>query len=148
MSLNERLKNTRKKANKTQAELAKMLDISENTIKRYEKDASKIPVSVVSKIALLCNEDEIWLFTGKTNIDLKTNSNNQTQIKFKSQNEGNAAINALLEIENINEQTFLRAVADLKFIAGKLKDGATPGPLITIPENKTLGELTKEKDRI
>ncbi|WP_020586571.1 helix-turn-helix domain-containing protein [Desulfobacter curvatus] len=142
MSLNERLKNTRKKANKTQAELAKMLDISENTIKRYEKDASKIPVSVVSKIALLCNEDEIWLFTGKTN------SNNQTQIKFKSQNEGNAAINALLEIENINEQTFLRAVADLKFIAGKLKDGATPGPLITISENKTLGELTKEKDRI
>ena len=148
MSLNERLKKTRKKANKTQAELAKMLDISENTIKRYEKDASKIPVSVVSKMALLCNEDEIWLFTGKINSDLETDSNNQIQINFKSKNEGNAAINALLEIENINEQTFLRTVADLKFIASKLKEGATPGPLIKVPENKSLGETIKEKENI
>lgn len=148
MSLNERLKKARKEANKTQAELAKMLDISENTIKRYEKDASKIPVSIVSKIALLCNEDEIWLFTGKTNIALKTNSNDKIQINFKSEDEGSAAINALLKIENIDEQTFLRTVADLKFIAGKLKDGATPGPLISVPESKPLGEFTKEKDYI
>jgi len=35
-----------------------------------------------------------------------------------------------------------------EFIADKLKEGATPGPLIAVPENKTLGELTKEKDNI
>lgn len=146
MFLNERLKTARKKTGRTQSELAKLLGINESTIKRYEKDASRIPVSIVSKIALLCDEDEIWLFTGKTNIALKANSDNKIQIKFKTQDEGSAAINALLEIEKINEQTFLRTVADLKFIAGKLKEGATPGPLIAVPENKPMGKLIKEKD--
>lgn len=142
MFLNERLKTARKKTGRTQSELSKLLGINESTIKRYEKDASKIPVSIVSKIALLCDEDEIWLFTGKTNLDDKI------QIKFKTQDEGSTAINALLEIEKINEQTFLRTVADLKFIAGKLKEGATPGPLIAVSENKPLEEFTKEKDSI
>ena len=37
--------------------------------------------------------------------------------KFKAENEGQDAINALLNIENIDEQTFRRTVADLKYIA-------------------------------
>jgi len=51
-----------------------------------------------------------------------------------------------LEIENINEQTFLRIVADLKFIAHKLRDGATPEPLISIPENKPMGEFKAQEE--
>lgn len=74
--------------------------------------------------------------------------NNEINNKFKIPKKGQDAINALLEIENIDEQTFRRTVADLEFIADKLKEGATPGPLIAVSENKTLGELTKEKDRI
>ena len=141
MYLNERLKKARKKTGKTQAELAQLLGINESTIKRYEKDASRIPVSIVSKIALICNENEIWLLTGKTNFDLTTGSNNSIQINFKSQEEGAAAVNALQKIESMNEQTFLRTVADLKFIANKLKEGATPGTLVNIPESKTVGKL-------
>ena len=74
--------------------------------------------------------------------------NNEINNKFKIPKKGQDAINALLEIENIDEQTFRRTVADLEFIADKLKEGATPGPLIAVSENKTLGELTKEKDHI
>ena len=68
---------------------------------------------------------------------------------FKIPPKGQDAINALLEIENIDEQTFRRTVADLEFIADKLKEGATPSPLITVPENKTLEEFKiREKDNI
>jgi transcriptional regulator with XRE-family HTH domain len=73
---------------------------------------------------------------------------NEINNKFKIPKKGQDAINALLEIENIDEQIFRRTVADLEFIADKLKEGATPGPLIAVTENKTLGQLTKEKDRI
>nr|WP_319491785.1 hypothetical protein [uncultured Desulfobacter sp.] len=68
--------------------------------------------------------------------------------KFKFPKKEQDAMTALWEIENIDEQIFRRTVADLEYIANKLKEGATPGPLIAVPENKTLGELTKEKDRI
>lgn len=79
MSLNERLKFVRKNSRKTQAVLAKMLGISEGTIKRYEKDASKIPVEIVSKIALLCGADEIWLFTGKDINSIATRDEQETK---------------------------------------------------------------------
>nr|WP_319495135.1 hypothetical protein [uncultured Desulfobacter sp.] len=74
--------------------------------------------------------------------------NNEINNNFKIPQKGQDAINALLKIENIDEQTFRRTVADLEFIADKLKEGATPSPLIAVPENKTLGELTEEKDHI
>ncbi len=72
--------------------------------------------------------------------------NAKNQFKFPKKEQD--AIAALWEIENIDEQTFRRTVADLEFIANKLKEGATPGPLIAVSENKTLGELIKEKDNI
>lgn len=56
---------------------------------------------------------------------------------FKTQKKGKDAINALFEIEKINEQVFWRIIADLKFIANELKKGATPGPLISKPETKS-----------
>lgn len=69
--------------------------------------------------------------------------------KFKTVNEGKDAINALLEIEKMDEQTFRRTVADLKYIADKLKEGAPPGPLIMVQGKKTQRDLkTKEKDNI
>jgi len=72
----------------------------------------------------------------------------RTNNKFKFPKKEQDAMTALWEIENLDEQTFRRTVADLEYIANKLKEGATPGPLIAVPENKTLGELTKEKDHI
>ncbi len=76
MHLNERLKNARKKAGLTQAQIASKLDISEGTVKRYEKDASRIPVRIVSKIALLCDADEVWLFTGKKTQEIESGKKN------------------------------------------------------------------------
>lgn len=64
MDLNTRIKKARKSAKLTQAELAKTLEVGLGSIKRYEKDAFKVPVPLVSKIAHICKVDEIWLFTG------------------------------------------------------------------------------------
>ncbi|WP_035242162.1 hypothetical protein [Desulfobacter vibrioformis] len=75
--------------------------------------------------------------------------NNKIDNNFRKPQKGQDAINALLVIENINEQIFRRTVADLELIAEKLEEGAIPSPLISIPENKSLGELkTQEKDNI
>ena len=76
--------------------------------------------------------------------------NTKSMIKnfFRLPQKGQDAINALLKIEHIDEQTFRRTVADLEFIADKLNEGASPGPLVAVSENKTLGELSKEKGNI
>jgi hypothetical protein len=70
--------------------------------------------------------------------DIQNNQKNDFKIP-----QGQNAITALLEIENIDEQTFRRTIADLEFIANQLKKGATPGPLISIPKSIPLGELKK-----
>ena len=85
-------------------------------------------------------------YKNKESVELFKQKEKKNQ--FKTVEEGQDAINALLTIENINEQTFRRTVSDLKYIADKLKEGASPGPLIAVPENKPLGEFTKEKDNI
>lgn len=91
MTLNERLKIARKEAGKTQAEMADMLEVGLGTIKRYEKDASKIPVALVSKMSHLCAVDEVWLLTGKEiseelqdTVSTK-NSSNLTKISIEHQ---------------------------------------------------------------
>ena len=111
MTLNERLKRARKKAGKTQEAMASELGIGLGTIKRYEKDASKIPVSLVSKMALLCDVDEIWLFTGKKNqsetaVDKteKTILEHQNIVKqFKDPERGLRMNQGLIEIEKLSE---------------------------------------------
>jgi transcriptional regulator with XRE-family HTH domain len=62
--LEERLKQARKNARLSQKELSELLDISDKSILRYEKDASTITVSMVTKISHLCGVNELWLLTG------------------------------------------------------------------------------------
>lgn len=50
------------------------------------------------------------------------------------------AIDALSKIETINEKTYAKTIAELEYIAKKLNEGATPGPLILIPENNPKPE--------
>ena len=80
--------------------------------------------------------------------DLIPNTKSMIKNFFRLPQKGQDAINALLKIEHIDEQTFRRTVADLEFIADKLNEGASPGPLVAVSENKTLGELSKEKGNI
>jgi transcriptional regulator with XRE-family HTH domain len=71
--------------------MADLLDVGLGTIKRYEKDASKIPVSLVSKMAHLCDVDEVWLLTGKgisesnQNTGSEESSSNLTKITIEHQ---------------------------------------------------------------
>lgn len=62
--MENRLKKARKNAGLTQPQLAALIGVSLKSIKNYEKDASKIAVTKVKKIALGCGVDEIWLLTG------------------------------------------------------------------------------------
>jgi len=146
-----RIKYLRIKRDMTQAQLSEIIGLSKGNISSLEKNHYEPSAKSIIKLSKLFEVTTDWILLGndkKTNIDLKTNSDDTIQINFKIQDEGNAAIKALLEIENINQHTFLRTVADLKFIAVKLKEGASPSPLITVPGNKPLGELAKEKDNI
>lgn len=141
-----RIKYLRIKEGMTQAQLSEIIGLSKGNISSLEKNRYEPSAKSLIKLSELFKVTTDWILLG--NVDLKTNSDDKIQINFKIQDEGNAAIKALLEIENINEHTFLRTVADLKFIAVKLKEGATPSPLIAVPENKPLRELIKEKDNI
>jgi len=143
--IGDRIKYLRIKGGMTQAQLSEMIELSKGNISSLEKNRYEPSARSIIKISELFKVATDWILLGN---DKKIKSDDKIKIKFKIQDEGSAAINALLEIENINEQTFLRTVADLKFIAGELKKGATPGPLIAVPENKPLGELIKEKDSI
>ena len=128
-------------------------------------ESEKVKLSELHAIAIeyIYNINRDWLLNGIDPIcknthsksistldqDINTTSDtNDENNNFKDTIRGQNAIKALLGIENLDEQTFRRTVTDLEFIEDKLKEGATPGPLITIPENKTLGQLTKEKDNI
>ena len=125
MTLNERLKIARKEAGKTQALLADELEVGVGTIKRFENDASKIPVSMVSKIALLCDVDEIWLFTGKKikeTASLKeTESSNLVIIKhqdlvkrFINPEKGLLNNERLIEMEAISQKVYDKMTDDIQ----------------------------------
>jgi len=64
LSLNERIKEARKYANLTQAELSGLIGASLRALINYEKDASKVTVTLVQKIAQECHVNEAWLLTG------------------------------------------------------------------------------------
>ena len=63
-TLEARLKKARKFAKLSQKELSELLDISDKSVLRYEKDASTIAVAMVTKISHLCGVNELWLLTG------------------------------------------------------------------------------------
>nr|WP_319490254.1 helix-turn-helix transcriptional regulator [uncultured Desulfobacter sp.] len=163
MNPSDRLKKIRKKLNLTQELFGKSIGLNRDKIMSLESEKVKLSELHAIAIEYIYNINRDWLLNGidpmckNTNGDListqKQNINspdesNDKKHNFKTTNKGKDAINALLEIEKIDEQTFRRTVADLEFIADKLKEGATPGPLIAATENKILGELTKEKDNI
>jgi transcriptional regulator with XRE-family HTH domain len=122
---------------------ADRLGVSVNVVSNiHGKTRQKPSLEYIIAVSQITGKSVDYFLWGKEIGNDKVNNN------FKIPQKGQDAINALLEIENIDEQTFRRTVADLEFIATKLKEGATPSPLIEIPENKTLEQLTKEKDRI
>lgn len=145
--INNRIKIIRQDLNLTQKRLAELIGIKWYQIKDIETGKTKPSVDIISSMCEHFAIDSMWLLTGKTDTNNPPRQNEKIN-KFKAANEGRDAINALIAIEHIDERTFRRTVADLKYIADKLKEGAPPGPLIMIPENKILGELIKEKDNI
>lgn len=68
--LHLRLKEAREKAGLTLEELSKKLNISKRTLQNYESNKNEPTVSVVSKIAKSCFEDEIYLLTGSKDIEI------------------------------------------------------------------------------
>ena len=146
-NINDRIKIIRQELKLTQKKLAEIIGIKWYQIKDVETGKTKPSIDIISSMCEHFAIDPMWLLTGKSHTNNPSEQNEKIN-KFKTANEGQDAINALITIEHINERTFRRTVADLKYIADKLKEGATPGPLIAVSENKTLGELTKEKDRI
>ena len=126
----------------TQVEFCKSIGITQGYLSMVLAGKRGPSADLIIGIFLNYSEYLFWLLTGEENQKNKISNN------FKMPQKGQDAINSLLEIEGIDEQTFRRTVADLEFIANKLKEGATPGPLITVPENKPLGEPIKEKENI
>ena len=63
-----RLKDSIKSSKFSQKELAKEIDISENSLTNYLSGKRTPDVSVVSKIAQLCDIDLNWLLTGKKDV--------------------------------------------------------------------------------
>lgn len=74
MSLEERLKSARKSAGLTQPDLCNALGISKRALVSYEKDASKIQIGLLYKIANICHVDDVWLLTGKGEMFLTENN--------------------------------------------------------------------------
>ena len=148
-NIKNRIKTIRLTLSLTQKELAERIGIKWYQIKDIETGKTKPSIDVISSICENFAIDPMWLLTGKDNAQNQLKQNENNDYDFKSANEGKDAINALREIEKLDEQTFRRTVADLKYIADKLKEGAPPGPLIVVPERKNPGELKiQEKDTI
>ena len=126
------------------SEWAKMIGVSANVVSNiHGKTGQKPSMEYITYVSMATGKSIDYFLLGR-----EPEPESNKTYNFKIPKEGKDAINALLEIEQISEQTFCRTVADIKYIARKLKEGATPGPLITVSENNALGELTKEKDNI
>lgn len=140
-NINNRIKTIRQELNLTQKGLAEIIGIKWYQIKDIETGKTKPSIDIVSSMCENFAIDSMWLLTGKSDTNKSSKQKEKINNNFKATNKGQDAINALLEIENIDEQTFRRTVADLEFIADKLKEGAIPSPLISIPANKIVGEF-------
>lgn len=64
-SLGERVAAARKRAGKTQGELAQLTDYSKNTICRIEKSHSGADINQITKIGEALKCDIVWLITGQ-----------------------------------------------------------------------------------
>jgi ribosome-binding protein aMBF1 (putative translation factor) len=69
--LEERIRKARRQACLSQVELSRHLGVTDRTIKRFEKDASKVAVTMMTKISHICEVNEVWLLTGQGKMALK-----------------------------------------------------------------------------
>lgn len=119
VALNERIKMARKHANLTQIELSSRVGSSIRAFINYEKDASKVTVSLVQRIAHTCGVNEIWLLTGHgemisdienhkkaVNDDIIELEHKELVSKFKDKAKGKLYNEQLIELEQINEILF------------------------------------------
>lgn len=136
-NLSERIKQARKRGKYTQDALADAIGVSSRAIKSYEKDASKISVSKVKKIAHLCGVNEIWLFTGTGEISNKSTSESSNKPifyndaivaehakiieQFDDKEAGKAINEDLIDIEKLNKETFMEVKGYIKGVANGLR---------------------------
>lgn len=62
LTLGDRLDKMRKRAGKTQKQMAERLDIATRTWRDYERDTSEISPSKLIKAALFCRENPVRIF--------------------------------------------------------------------------------------
>lgn len=150
VSLENRLKSARKKAGLTQDELAELAGISKRALVGYEKNAEKIQVGVLCKIAEICNISLIWILTGQegaaaTDPNIKSVSNGDVityhssieaehmrLVKlFKNKERAKQINEHLIELENIDESLFDTIEAYLNGVisgAKVLRSSKSEGP--------------------
>jgi len=139
LGIEDRIKESRKKAGFTQPQLAKHLGVSHRTVTTYEKDASKITVKMTQKIATECGVDEIWLLTGQgvmeTAILTKEHlTRKQTLVNpFKDPDAGEDLIKSLAVLESLNPQLFEVTKQQVE-IACKSAVDNNPGELSRSPK--------------
>ena len=135
MKLHERLKIARKKSNLKQKELADKLEIGIATLQRYEKDSSKIPFHIVSKIAYFCDVEEFWLYTGDDSkihqpSETKTMSSKITKViiehqdvvkNFKDHERAKEFNEMLVEIETEDPEGYEELFKEAKTISKTIK---------------------------
>lgn len=140
--MEKRLKITRKHAGLTQPQLAVLIGVSPKSIKNYEKDASKIAVNKVKKIALVCGVDEVWLLTGHGKMIADTIDHaskvvreHQNLVKrFKNPERGLSWNERLIDIEDASEDLcekvdiYLQGVHDAAKVMIDAKSGNCSAP--------------------
>lgn len=73
MTVNERIKISRKKANLSQKELASKIGMSQNSISWSEKDGNNVSDSTIKSICSVLSINENWLRTGEGNPEICEN---------------------------------------------------------------------------
>lgn len=140
VSLEDRLKNARKQAGFTQDELAVLAGISKRALVSYEKNAEKIQVGMLIKIAEICNTSLIWILTGRGDA-VSTDSNTKAVANgdvityrsnieaehmrliklFKNKERAKQINEHLIELENIDESLFNTVEAYLNGVVSSAK---------------------------
>ncbi|MBA3009736.1 MAG: helix-turn-helix transcriptional regulator [Proteobacteria bacterium] len=145
-TIEERLKTARKNAGFSQKDLAKNLGITARTLQRYEKDASKMPIEIMTNISHLCDADLVWLITGdggnkkdikgKTESKSNSESSNITKVihehqdlikRFKNPEVAKEATEDLIELESIHDGLYADTIKHIKTTlnAARIMKGST-----------------------
>jgi len=137
MSLAERIKEVRKTAGLSLAELAKQLGLSSSAVLKYEKDQSVPPVGKLAKIAEIGNVTLDWLWKGNHIGTQKKSTSDLDEFYFIPRYDVNAAAGhgAFNDTENIIQymafrkeyiNSYLRSSKIDLFIITAIGDSMTP----------------------